>query len=232
MVSSGESKASECRPVLSRGFPCPRGHGVAAAGPSPHACRQGPRGRRRAQGPRGVALTLPELPPGVAFRSRGPRLPEGSPFSAPRHHLCSVPCRSSPVVLGSARHAAKGEAASRHGRCTWAWPGAQTSERQVQRGRGGEALQGLCFQGVLGASSVPAKWGPLGPSGARVPQRCGERRRRGLSGSHLEPARERAFHARAGSPAGPRVHTQCAHRRLWRRDSRKGRETHASPAGE
>lgn len=231
MVSSGESKASECRPVLSRGFPCPRGHGVAAAGPSPHACRQGPRGRRRAQGPRGVALTLPELLPGVAFQVERAAPAGGVPFLRPAAPpLCSVPCRSSPVVLGSARHAAKGEAASRHGRCTWAWPGAQTSERQVQRGGG--ALQGLCFQGVLGASSVPAKWGPLGPSGARVPQRCGERRRRGLSGSHLEPARERAFHARAGSPAGPRVHTQCAHRRLWRRDSRKGRETRASPAGE
>lgn len=230
MVSSGESKASECRPVLSRGFPCPRGHGVAAAGPSPHACRQGPRGRRR-QGPRGVALTLPELLPGVAFQVERAAPAEGSPFSAPRHHLCALsraaPRRSCWGQLGTRPKA-------RQRLATAGAPGRGPAPRPVS-GRcsgGGGALQGLCFQGVLGASSVPAKWGPLGPSGARVPQRCGERRRRGLSGSHLEPARERAFHARAGSPAGPRVHTQCAHRRLWRRDSRKGRETRASPAGE
>lgn len=151
--TSQGTRRSSCRPLPPRvpaGSPRP----AAGAGPSGSGAHLA-----RAAAGRGVQVERAAPAGGVPFLR---------PAAPP---LCSVPCRSSPVVLGSARHAAKGEAASRHGRCTWAWPGAQTSERQVQRGGG--ALQGLCFQGVLGASSVPAKWGPLGPSGARVPQGVG-----------------------------------------------------------
>lgn len=182
VVSSGESKASECRPVLSRGFPCPRGHGVAAAGPSPHACRQGPRGRRRAQGPRGVALTLPELPPGVAFRSRGPRLPEGSPFSAPRHHLCALsraaPRRSCWGQLGTrpkarqrlATAGAPGRGPAPRpvsGRCSGGWGG---SPRPLLPGSPGRELC-ACKVGTVrtfGCSGATKVWGEASAGPQRV----------------------------------------------------------------
>lgn len=206
------TRRSSCRPLPPR---------VPAGSPRPAA----------GAGPSGRGAHLARAAAGRGVQVRGPRLPEGSPFSAPRHHLCALsraaPRRSCWGQLGTRPKA-------RQRLATAGAPGRGPAPRPVSgrcSGGGGGSPRPL-LPGSPGRELCACKVGTVRTFGCSGATRCGERCRRGLSGSHLEPMRERAFHAQAGSPAGPRVHTQCAHRRLWRRDSRKGRETRASPAGE